>query len=119
MASALDILVSPAKVDEPIEMLFVGQTRVGQRNRAFDKDAHWRHLAITTERSVHSGDVALRCWEKNACLQCCDAVGLVAGRASGLQKTVMGCWCGSLSGARCRLAYGPADATATHCLVLQ
>jgi len=64
VASALDILVSPAKVDEPIETLFVGQTRVGQRNRAFDKDAHWRHLAITTERSVHSGDVALRCWEK-------------------------------------------------------
>jgi len=31
----------------------------------------------------------------------------------------MGCWCGYLSGARCRLAYGPADATATHCLLLQ
>jgi len=28
---------------------------------------------------------------------------------------VVGCWCGCLSGARCRLAYGPADATATHC----
>ena len=26
---------------------------------------------------------------------------------------VVGCWCGYLSGARCRLAYGPADATAT------
>jgi len=24
-----------------------------------------------------------------------------------------------LSGARCRFAYGPADATATHCLLLQ
>ena len=31
----------------------------------------------------------------------------------------MGCWHGYLSGARCRLAYGPADATATHCLLLQ
>ena len=29
---------------------------------------------------------------------------------------VLGCWHGYLSGARCRLAYGPADATATHCL---
>jgi len=29
---------------------------------------------------------------------------------------VLGCWRGYLSGARCRLAYGPADATATHCL---
>jgi len=30
-------------------------------------------------------------------------------------------WCrrGYLSGAKCRLAYGPADATATHCLLLQ
>ena len=28
-------------------------------------------------------------------------------------------WRGYLSGARCRLAYGPADATATHCLLLQ
>jgi len=29
------------------------------------------------------------------------------------------CWRGYLSGARCRLAYGPADAIATHCLLLQ
>ena len=49
-----------------------------------------------------------------------DAVGWAAGSASGLQKNwVMGCWNGYLSGARCRLAYGPADATATHCLLLQ
>ena len=27
-----------------------------------------------------------------------------------------GYWCCYLSGARCRFAYGPADATATHCL---
>jgi len=32
---------------------------------------------------------------------------------------VVGCWHGYLSGARCTLAYGPADATATHCLLLQ
>ena len=32
---------------------------------------------------------------------------------------VVGCWHGYLSGARCRLAYGPADATATYCLLLQ
>ena len=32
---------------------------------------------------------------------------------------VVGCWRGYLSGASCRLAYGPADATATHCLLLQ
>ena len=32
---------------------------------------------------------------------------------------VVRCWCSYLSGTRCRLAYGPADATATHCLLLQ
>ena len=32
---------------------------------------------------------------------------------------MVGCWRGYLSGARCRLAYGSADATATHCLLLQ
>jgi len=32
---------------------------------------------------------------------------------------VVGCWRSYLSGSRCRLAYGPADATATHCLLLQ
>jgi len=31
---------------------------------------------------------------------------------------VVGCWCGYLSRARCRSCrYGPADATATHCLL--
>jgi len=34
-----------------------------------------------------------------------------------VKNWVVGCWRGYLSGARCRLAYGPADATATHCLL--
>jgi len=36
-----------------------------------------------------------------------------------VKNWVVGCWHGYLSGARCILAYGPADATATHCLLLQ
>ena len=36
-----------------------------------------------------------------------------------VKNRVVGCWRGYQSGARCRLAYGPADATATHCLLLQ
>ena len=35
------------------------------------------------------------------------------------KNRVVGCWCGCLSGARCRLLYCPADATASHCLLLQ
>jgi len=30
------------------------------------------------------------------------------------KNRVVGCWRGYLPGARCRLAYGPADVTATH-----
>jgi len=50
------------------------------------------------------------------------ALTLLVGRQEGhpaCKKTVVGCWRGYLSGARCRLAYGPADATTTHCLLLQ
>ena len=54
-------------------------------------------------------------------VQCFEAVGWVAGRASGLKKTE---WLGAgvvvcLTDSLCRLAYGPADATATHCLLFQ
>ena len=44
---------------------------------------------------------------------------LLVGRQEGhpaCKIRVVGCWHGYLSGSRCRLAYGPADATATHCL---
>ena len=47
---------------------------------------------------------------------------LLAGRQEGhpaCKNRVVGCWHGYLSGTRCRLAYGSADATATHCLSLQ
>ena len=50
------------------------------------------------------------------------ALTLLVGRQEGhpaCKNWVVGCWRGYLSGAMCRLAYGPADATATHCLLLQ
>jgi len=42
---------------------------------------------------------------------------LLVGRQEGhpaCKKLSGECWCGYLYGARCRLAYGPAGATATH-----
>jgi len=36
-----------------------------------------------------------------------------------VKNWVVGCWHSYLSGAQCRLACGPADAIATHCLLLQ
>ena len=48
---------------------------------------------------------------------CFSALTLLVGRQEehlACKNWVMRCWCGYLSGARCRLfAYGPADATAT------
>jgi len=36
-----------------------------------------------------------------------------------VKNWVVGCCCGYLSRARCRLGCGPADPTVTHCLLLQ
>ena len=50
------------------------------------------------------------------------ALTLLVGRQEGhrpVKNWVVGYWHGYLSGAICRLAYGPADATATHCLLFQ
>jgi len=50
------------------------------------------------------------------------ALTLLVGRQEGhpaCKKPSGGVLAWFLSGARCRLAYGPADATATHCLLLQ
>ena len=47
---------------------------------------------------------------------------LLVGRQEGIRPVknwMVGCWHCYLSAAKCRLAYGPADATATHCLLLQ
>ena len=50
-------------------------------------------------------------------LWCCWLAGTEGIRS--VKNWLVRCWRGYLSGARCRLAYGPADATATHCLLLQ
>ena len=48
------------------------------------------------------------------------ALTLLFGRQEGhpaCKQLSGGCWRGCLSGARRRLAYGPTDATATHCKI--
>ena len=60
------------------------------------------------------------CQQALSCLQCFWRCWL--GGRKGIwpvKNWVVGCWRGYLSGAGCRLAYGPADATATYCLLLQ
>jgi len=46
-------------------------------------------------------------------------VGHQEGHPACKKTRVVGCWRGYLPGTRCRLAYGSADAAATHCLLLQ
>jgi len=49
------------------------------------------------------------------------ALTLLIGRQEGhpaCKKMSGGCWRGYLSGRRCKLAYGPADVTAAHYLLL-
>ena len=59
----------------------------------------------------------------NVCVCVCVSVSSALTQSAGQQEGhqacknwVVECWCGCLSGASCSLAYGPADATATHCL---
>ena len=56
------------------------------------------------------------------CLRAFSALTLLVGRQEGhpaCKNWEVGCWHGYLPGARCSLACGPANATATHCLLLQ
>jgi len=46
-------------------------------------------------------------------------VGRQEGHSACKKNWAVVCWHGYLPAARCRLAYGPANATATHCLLLQ
>ena len=58
----------------------------------------------------------------NQSLSVFSALTLLVGRQEGhpaCKNLSGGYWRAFLSGARCRLAYGPADANATHCLLLQ
>jgi len=64
---------------------------------------------------AHFQPVSLRLYSSFAF----SALTLLVGRQEGHpahKNWVVGCWRSYLSGARCRLAYGPVDATATHCL---
>ena len=74
------------------------------------------YLSLTTADSKQHRSINSK---TDLCLQCSD--GWLGSRKGirPVKNRVVGCWRGYLSGARCRLAYGPADATATHCLLLQ
>ena len=76
----------------------------------------WQRVAMWLLAAV----TVATCWlffsmlEQRPCVQCFDAVGWHQEEHLACKHWVMRCWCGYLSGARCRLfAYGPANATAS------
>ena len=73
----------------------------------FTQHINIRHVILLTHCCVSLPSVLWRCW--------------LGGRKGirPVKNWVVGCWRGYLSGVRCWLAYVPADATATHCLLLQ
>jgi len=76
------------------------------RWRARDRWTRRDDFVVGHFRSVHAA-VLWRCWLGGS------------NDIRPVKNWVVGCWRGYLSGARCRLAYGPTDATVTHCLLLQ
>jgi len=88
-----------------------------------NKDDYIIYYVDTQEQSVSYCDGLGRCF-RFVCIYACafSALTLLVGRQEGhpaCKNRVVGYWHSYLSGARCRHAYGPADATATHCLLLQ
>ena len=85
-----------------------------QTNSVKALKAHQRHWSYAIHCQINFWKV----------LVAFSALTLLVGRQEGhpackqLSGGLVGCWRGYLSGVRCRLAYGPADATATHCLLL-
>jgi len=81
-------------------------------------DHSWPKLSWV-ESSLDRSSWAQIAMDRLFCLTRSILGSMLVGRQEGhpaCTNCVMGCsW---LSGARCRFAYGPADATATHCLLL-
>jgi len=86
-------------------LVFRSGFSVPQKPSLLDWHSHTDHEASVTISDILCFDlpsVLWRCW--------------LGGRKGTRHVGVVRCWRGCLSEARCRLAYGPADATATHSL---
>jgi len=59
------------------------------------------------------------CISDKKCLQCFDADGWQRKGIWPVKNWVVRCWHSYLTVAKCRFAYGPADPTATYCILLQ
>ena len=114
----------------PPNIWFLGPTRVYNANGISISSAIFARLTIVSNRHTdrETGRQCYYCSKRphlcTPCMRCSliihclfpdafSALTLLVARQEGHPA------CKKLSGARCRLAYGPANATATHCLLLQ
>jgi len=101
-------------VDQSLGTVYLWHCDQVTSRRRLSEDS-WIHIGFTvmiipyvdSYRAISMPSVLWHCW--------------LGGRKGiwPVKNWAVGCWCGYLSGARCRLAYSPADATATHCLLIQ
>ena len=77
----------------------------------------WNVWIVTKNTSIMRFQIIPSSYNVPSVLWCCWLGGRKGIRP--VKNWAVGCGRGYLSAARCRLAYGPADATATHCLLLQ
>ena len=90
-------------------MLVCAAPDAGKADAGSSESVHCRLLLWSCDTQCTTGETSIL----YACLDILSLLLLL------LQNWVVGCWRGYLTGAMCRFAYGPADATATHCLLLQ
>ena len=89
---------------------------VGENCSIFLDSPVWGWNVLSTIAVYVCSEICLQCFMPSVLWHC-----WLGGRKGirPVKNWAVGCWHGYLPGARCRLAYGPADATATHCLLLQ
>ena len=104
---------------------FLHQSAACDRMKTLPVEPHHGFLLLVTRVGIHEEATTFRFTSLHLCGYCISAFSaltLLVGRQEGHPacKKLSGeelVW--YLSGVRCRLAYVPADAIATHCLLLQ
>jgi len=104
-------MVMPELLDETLQTFHL------ENERASHKNGWPRHHCLSDDQRQ-----TVSTFTSRFIFHAFSALMLLVGRPEGhptCKKLSGGCWHGYPSGARCKFAYGPADATATRYLLLQ
>ena len=106
-------MISPPRFSRIVFSL----SHMWQNSNFFDLGVYlWKIVCNSTVLPYCCFIFCVLLFQNMPCLQLMLLVGWQEGHPACKKNWVVGYWHGYLSGARCRLAYGPADASATHCL---